>query len=154
MKAKRQNIFLNRKGQSLVEFVFVLTLFLLVFCMLMGLIQIAYNWVVLQYAASEGSRFGSLGIVEAGFANREENIEARVLQITQSLGLEGVQVQFVDQTGAATAGGASEYFRMRLSRDIQLEGMLRFFLDAAGFAEGVTPQYAITAWTVIRNEPF
>ena len=164
MRAKRQlkkksggktkRPFLNRKGQSFVEFVFVLIIFLVLFCLLTGFIQIAYNWGVLQYAASEGSRFGSIGILDPGFADREANIQSRVLQITQDLGVEGVHVEFFDQAGGATAGGASEYFTLKLTRTLEFQGLPGFFFNMAGYAEGVTPHYEVIAWTVIRNEPF
>jgi len=145
---------LNRKGQSTVEFAFVILIFFLVFSMLSGLTQIAYNWVVLQYAASEGSRFGSLGKIDEGFITREDSVRNRVTQIAQDLGIDEVMVEFFDQGGGTTAGASSEYYRMKLSRTIQLEGLLGFFLDLAGFGDGQPPIYEVTAWTVIRNEPF
>jgi hypothetical protein len=150
---KAKGIFLNRKGQSLLEFAFVLTIFIVLFCFLVGLVQIAYNWVVLQYAASEGSRFGSLGIIEPGFATREENIRSRVLQITAGLGIADVIVEFVDQAGGASAGAASEYFRMKLTHTLALQGIPGFFFEMGGFGNGA-PSYEVTTWTVIRNEPF
>ena len=157
MKAKRQlknsgrklkGSFLNRKGQSLVEFVCVLVLIVIFLVGLVNTILVAYSWVVLQYAASEGSRFGSIGILDPGFVSREDNIRAHVLQITQGFGLGDVAVQFVDQAGGNTAGSASEFFKMKLVRDVQ------FMVVPAFFSETVNPHYELTAWTVIRNEPF
>ena len=161
MKAKRQSKkkngrktklpFLNRKGQSLVEFAFILTIFVVLFCFLMGLVQISYNWVVLQYAASEASRFGSIGVLDPGFVSREANIRSRVTNITDGLGVHDVVIEFLDQAGGATAGGASEYFKMKLTHALPLPGVPAFLLGMGGFGEGT---YEVTTWTVIRNEPF
>jgi hypothetical protein len=104
--------------------------------------------VVLQYAASEASRFGSIGVLDPGYVSREDNIRDRVLQITQGFGVGDVDVLFVDQAGGATAGSASEFFKMKLTRDIQFMAVPAFFMDTEN------PQYQLTAWTVIRNEPF
>ncbi len=144
----------NRKGQSTVEFAFVIISLFVVFCMLTGLTQIAYNWVVLQYAASEASRFGSLGLTDAGFPSREDSIRNRVQEIIQNLGLNQVIIEFLDESGGSTAGSSSEYFRMKLSRAIQLQGLPRFFLKTAGWTDDQVPVYEVIAWTVIRNEPF
>ena len=144
----------NQLGQSTVEFAFVLIMLFVVFCTLTGLTQIAYNWVVLQYAASEASRFGSLGITDQGIPTREDSIRNRVTQITEDLGLTEVMIQFLDESGGQTAGSASEYFRMKLSRTIELQGLPRFFLKTAGWSDEQVPIYEIVAWTVIRNEPF
>ena len=144
----------NQKGQSTVEFAFVIVAVFVVFCILSGLTQIAYNWVVLQYAASEGSRFGSLGQTDQGVPTREESIRNRVRQITEDLGLDQVVVQFLDESGGGTAGSSSEYFRMKLSRMIEIQGLPSFFLSLAGWNSGQKPVYEIVAWTVIRNEPF
>ncbi len=145
---------MNQKGQSTVEFAFVIVMLFVVFCMLTGLTQITYNWVVLQYAASEASRFGSLGQTDSGFSSREASIRNRVQKITQDLGLSKVVVQFVDESGGITAGSSSQYFKMKLSRTIQLLGLPRFFLKIAGWKNEQTPVYEVVAWTVIRNEPF
>ncbi len=149
---KRQ--FKNESGQSSVEFASVLIMLFVVFCTLTGLTQIAYNWVVLQYAASEASRFGSLGITDQGVLTREDSIRNRVQQITHDLGLNQVAIQFLDESGGTTAGSSSQYFKMKLTRAIQLQGLPRFFLKTAGWNENQVPVYEIVAWTVIRNEPF
>ncbi len=145
---------LNRKGQTLVEFAFVFLIFIVLICMLSGLTQIAYNWIVLQYAVSDASRFGSLGKIDVGFNSREASIRNRVVQTTGQLGLNSVSIEFFDQVGGSTAGSSSEYFKMKVSRTIQLKGMVGFFLSLAGFSPSAAPIYQVNASTVIRNEPF
>ena len=159
MKAKRQNrkknggksnrSFLGRKGQALVEFVVTFIVIVIIFVGLVNTTLVAYSWVVLQYAASEGSRFGSIGVLDPGFVSREDNIRARVLQITQGFGVGDVDVEFLDQAGGNTAGSASEFFKMKLIRDVQFMAMPAFLLG-----DVPNPHYQLTAWTVIRNEPF
>lgn len=149
MKAKRRKQFLNRKGQSLVEFVVTFVVVVILFVALVNTVLVAYSWVVLQYAASEGSRFGSIGILDPGYISREENIRDRILQITQGFGLGDVDVEFLDQAGGATAGSASEFFKMKLTRNIQFMAIPAFLMG-----DNENPTYELTAWTVIRNEPF
>ncbi len=145
---------LNQKGQTLVEFAFVFLIFIVLICMLSGLTQIAYNWIVLQYAASDASRFGSLGKIDTGFNSREASIRNRVAQTTAHLGLNGVSIEFFNEAGGSTAGSSSEYFKMKVSRTIQLKGMVGFFLSLAGFSPSAAPIYQVAVSTVIRNEPF
>ena len=115
----------------------------------MDLTRIAYNWMVLQYAASEASRFGSLGQIDPGAASREESIRNRVTQIVNNLGVNNVNVEFSDEDGGNTAGNSLSYYRLKLSRELYGQALTSVFLKLAG-----ARTYEVTAWTVIRNEPF
>lgn len=139
----------NRKGQSTVEFSFVLMMVIVITLALTDLTRIAYNWMVLQYAASEASRFGSLGQIDPGFATREDSIRSRITQMTSDLGLDNVNVEFIDESGGSTAGASLEYYRLRLSRTLYGQALVDAFLRMGGIQT-----YQVVAWTVIRNEPF
>ena len=100
----------NEKGQSLVESSFVIVLIIGLMFTLTDLTRTAYNWLVLEYAASEASRFGSLGQIDQGFDTREDSIRNRISQIANGLGITDVNVQFFDEVGGDSAGAASEYY--------------------------------------------
>lgn len=143
----------NEKGQATVEFTFVfLALIVLVFA-LGGLSQITYHWVVMQYAASEASRYGSLGQADAGLT-REQSIRNRVEDIASAMGVDDVIVTFEDEQGGGSAGLGTEHFSMTLSRPLELISFVGNILQFAGLAPGSIPEYTLTVRTVIRNEPF
>lgn len=143
----------NQKGQSAVEFAFVLPLLIAIMLALGSLSTIVYNWVVLQYAASEASRFGSLGQIDPGFETREASIENRVVQIAESLGIGGVAVAFSDEDGNPTAGSSSEFFKITLTRSLEMQPVLGLFFALTG-GGGTASAYQVRVGTVIRNEPF
>lgn len=149
----KSRILSNQRGQSVVEFAFVFIAMVILFFALAGLSIVGYNWMALQYAATEAARFGSLGKVDAGFASREESIRARVQQITQNLGLENVTVVFTDEDGNDTAGSSSELFRLTISRTLQIQPAVGVMFSLAQ-VDSEIPSYTIQAATVIRNEPF
>ncbi len=153
IKAPKPRFLTHQKGQSTIEFALVLTALMAVTLALGGLATISYNWTVLQYAASEGSRFGSLGQIDEGFESREDSIRSRVESIVESLGLSDVDIAFTDKVGGNTAGAASEYFTMTITRSLAMPAILSVFFSMTQ-TEGTLPTYDVTARTVIRNEPF
>ncbi|MDD5216977.1 MAG: pilus assembly protein [Candidatus Omnitrophica bacterium] len=143
----------HEKGQTLVEFVFVLILAFLLMAGLISVAQIGYHWAVMHYAASEASRFGSLGLTDPGVATREDSIRNRVIQTAHDCGVDDLSIEFVDQNDGATAGQSSEYFILRLSRPLDIHPVI---LTLFGLRPDTTlpSHYQLVVQTVIRNEPF
>ncbi len=144
---------LNQKGQSTVEFSFVLIIATFLIAGLASVAQIGYHWAVMHYAASEAARFGSLGLTDPSFKTHEDSIRNRVVQIAHGLGVDGIAVEFTDQSQGASAGKASEYFVLRLSRPLDLDPAI---LTLFGMNRGasIASRYQLIVRTVIRNEPF
>ena len=143
----------NRRGQSTVEFTFAFLILILLVFALGGLAEITYHWVIMQYAASEASRYGSLGLSDAGLS-REASIRNRVDEVALAMGVDDITVVFQDENGGATAGQGSQHFEMTLSRPLQLISFVGNILQFAGLAPAAIPVYQVTVHTVIRNEPF
>ena len=148
-----KNILGNQKGQSTVEFSFAFLILIVLVFALGGLAEITYHWVIMQYAASEAARYGSLGSTDPGLS-REASIQNRVNEITNAMGVDDVIVTFQDESGGATAGLGSQHFAMTLSRPLQLIPFVGNILQFAGLAPTAIPIYQVTVRTVIRNEPF
>ncbi len=144
----------NEKGQSTVEFAFMLILCVVLIAGLASTAQIGYHWAVMQYAANEAARYGSLGQVNAG-ETREQTIRRRVLEAAHAMGVDDLTVEFLDQDSGATAGESSEFFRLRLSRPLDLNPVIMTLFRLNPQTDGaLAPHYQLSVQTVVRNEPF
>ena len=142
---------LNTKGQATIEMSVAILFFLATLFVLGDLARIGYNWMILQFAITEGASVGSLGRNDPACSGSEDvrscSIEKKVKDVAHDLGVDEVTVQL----GPTGAGGSLDFFTLVASRDLTINNFTGLFLSVAGAYGGT---YTIKAGTVVRNEPF
>ena len=135
------------KGQSAVEFVFMITIFFAFLFALFDMAQICYNWSALQYSVNEGSRFGSIG------NQTTAAISAHVRATAASLRIPAPAIQILDFNNVPIANQGSNpsvFFKLRADNVVNLNPVSAIMLALMG---NRSDTYNVRAETVIRNEP-
>jgi hypothetical protein len=95
----------GQRGQSLVEFAFVLPIFLLVLCAIVDFGMAFHGWITVTNSAREGGRLGAVhpaldvaGSPCYGYGSIDQCIEAKVREAAGSLG-DDVTVEITNADG-------------------------------------------------------
>lgn len=131
----------TQKGQATIEYAFAAIAFFAFLLIITDMVRIGYSWTTLQFAVNEGARYASLG--QSGGSNRSSEIEGKVIAVASSLGVNGVSVNFINDSVSIS--------EVEASTTINLNPLSNIVLNFGGNYDRT---YQIVANTAVRNEAF
>ena len=142
----------------MIETAFMIVFFLAFVLLLSDGVKMCYDWISLQYAVNQTSRWGILGLQDSGMTHQASMI-ARVQQTATELGLPGNQVRVRFYNPSDTSGvennsmvnSPENFLVMRADLDITTPFAGAFF-NIVGDLGG--PNFNLMAQALVRNEPF